>query len=648
MKKFLLINVLLGIFNLCNAQQTYTFKSGIKTTTLSVNSTQNSPSKIIYPENLSHPTDVNIVNIIDIGTSVNVYDFAANLRSLWVDPELNTISFYHRMGGALDPDGNAGDLGYDISTDGGITWNTMIRNFYFGDMVGSNPHHGIYNPEGNDDPENAYVVYNLSGANQQSSGFVHGVSNIGDTSYHIQDFDSTNAYGDYNPSAFTINSQGNVFIVTPMFNDFEYLDSLIITKGVWNESLQNLEYSNSKIEAIFADELSGPIDIKIAFGADGEVGYITTLGNNGMAEQVEGFTNYYPIYWKTTDGGETWAGPEFIQMDGDTGLIGIVNHLLTDQQISELFEGDMPPRREISYTTAFDHDITVDNNDLLHIAVVIGPSGSDPYSIITESGYIYAMDIHSQNSSAKYCTAKMGSMYTFEGTFGEYTEYNRIHITKNQNGDKVFISWLDTDIEDAENNNQPNIWCRGYEPSTTIKTPNSSGEDAPTNVTLFSGGMWASFFGTSSNMAFENEDGWTIPFVFVFFENEDFTGPVQYKYITDFSFNESDFTPELKEYTFCGNLVGTEEKLISNISISQNSPNPFHNQTTFNINLTNNSDVIMEVYSVDGKLVTSNNYDNLPSGKNQIIFKTNGLKSGIYLYTFDINGEKTSGKMIIK
>lgn len=646
---FLLIIVFLGIFNLTNAQQNYTFKSGIKTSTLSVNSTQLNQNKIIYPEKLSPTADVNIVNIIDIGTAANVYDFAANLRSLWVNPDLNTISFYHRMGGTLDPGGNAGDLGYDISTDGGITWDTMIRNFYYGDMVGSNPHHGIYNPEGNDDADNAFIVYNLSGANQQSSGFIHGVSSIGDTSYHIQNFDSSNAYGNYHPSAFTINSQGNVFIVTPLFDDaWQYQDSIVITRGIWNESLQDFEYYNSKIEVLTNGGLSGPQDLKIAFGADGQTGYISMLANNGMAEQQSGYYNLYPIYWKTTDGGETWEGPEFVQLDGPTGLIGIVYHLLNDEQIDFIFAGNPPERTEISYTTAFDHDITVDNNNELHIAVIIGLTGSNPYSIVTESGYFPVLDIFTENNSSKYCTVKMGSPNTFRGIFGELQEDNRVHITKNQSGNKIFVSWIDTDMPETLENTAPNIWCRGFDPGTYQITDNSSGEDAPTNVTLFSDGMWSSYFATAANYTFDVGDGWTIPFVFASFENDDFTGSVQYKYITDFSFSDYDFYNESNTNVYCGNLVDIEEINISNTTISQNSPNPFHSQTTFTLNLTNSSNVIMEVYSVDGKLVGSNNYNNLPSGENQITFKANGLKSGIYFYTFKINGEKISGKMIIK
>ncbi len=62
------------------------------------------------------------------------------------------------------------------------------------------------------------------------------------------------------------------------------------------------------------------------------------LADNGEAEQVEGFKNIYPIYWKTTDAGQTWVGPEVVQLDGPNGVAGIVNDHLTDQQIGNFLE----------------------------------------------------------------------------------------------------------------------------------------------------------------------------------------------------------------------------------------------------------------------------------------------------------------------
>ena len=123
----------------------------------------------------------------------------------------------------------------------------------------------------------------------------------------------------------------------------------------------------------------------------------------------------------------------------------------------------------------------------MHIAVVIGPTGSDEYSIITAKYYIAAVDIFTTDGGTTWYAEEMGRIANFRGTFGDISCDNRIQITASQDYSKYFISWLDTDIEDAEENNQPNIFVRGFEPSTYMKTQaDANGTDGPTNVTLFS------------------------------------------------------------------------------------------------------------------------------------------------------------------
>lgn len=638
MKKFILFLVFIAFSTSSIAQQQYSFKIDTKAKKAIRRGETNNSSKnktIKYQGYVSN-RDTDIVTIIDIGTSANISDFARSNFTIWVDPQLSTVSFYHRMGGDLDPLGNAGDLGYDISTDGGENWDLMIRNFYFGDMWGGYPMHGIFNPSGNTNPDDAYVVYSLSGADDGNSGLVHGSSNIGDTSIRNQSFVAGGAYAS-SPRGFDLTSTGEVFIVTPDFDSWDYQDSLLITKGIWNESIMDFTYETTKIEAIFMGETGSPVDVKIAFGSDGQIGYISVLGNNGMATQQSGFVNNYPIYWKTIDGGETWAGPEFIQLDGPEGLNNIVYHHLTNELIEELF-GDNPPAREdISYTTAFDHDIVVDANGDLNIAVVIGPSGADPYSIITAEGYLAARDIF--YSDDNWYSQEMGRILKFRGYFGDLTEDNRIQITTDQDREYVFISWLDTDHEDAEDNDRPNIWCRGFHPITFGFTRNSSWECQATNVTLFSEGMWKSYFGSTSKYIFSDGGIFNIPFVYAKPEAEDFSMPVQYKYVQDFSFSIDDF------YN-C--TVGIEERVKDkNFNVSNNSPNPFHEKTTFEIELNKNTDIHLQVFSTDGKLVFDKVYNNMSQGKNKILFNAKRLKQGVYFYTFTVNGSKLSGKMMI-
>lgn len=585
--------------------------------------------------------DINIVNIIDIGTSANAYEFWYNHSSLWADPNLNTISFYHRMGGLLDPGGHAGDFGYDISTNGGINWNLMIRNFSNGDIEGNNANHGIYNPEGNTDPDEAFIIYNMQGYLNDNSGLIHGISSIGDTTNKNQTFEQENVYSNFTKSGFDISSNGNVFLVTPLRNNtWEYQDSLVITKGVWNETTLNFDYSYSKIEAFVEEEFGGVADVKIAFGSNGQTGFISMIANNGMASQQNGCNNVYPIYWKTTDGGENWEGPSFIQLDGPDGFSNIVYHHLTDELIGELFGENPPAREDISYTTAFDHDIAVDAWGNLNIAVVIGPTGSDPYSIITAEGYLAAYDIFiARWNNNIWACEEMGRIKKFRGTFGDLTEDNRIQITTSPEHDFMFVSWLDTQLEDAEDNNQPDIFLRGFDLNIYCPSENIAEVLAPFCVTQFSDAMSSAYFAVAPKYCFSENETYTIPFVYV--DNvEDITAPAQYKYITNFSLDG------YMDFTAC--LEGIEETTnTKSFNVSQNTPNPFNNKTTFEIELTKETDVRLKVFSTEGKLVSNKSYSNLPQGKNTIEFKANNLNSGIYFYTFYVDGKMKSGKMMV-
>lgn len=585
--------------------------------------------------------DVDIVNIIDIGTSTNAYQLYVKRSTLWVNTDLNTVSFYHSlMPGYFN-------FGYDISTDGGSNWDLDIGNFASDEIGARFPNHGIYNPTGNTNPDNAFIVFNAKGFNTENNGIITGLSSIGDTSNYSFEFDTADQL-DYNLSGFDITSNGEVFSVSPMRSTEgdlnEYLDSLVIIKGVWNETAQNFDYTSTKIEALIEEDFGAPVDVKIAFAPNGETGYITMLGNNGMADQIEYFTNIYPIYWKTTNGGETWEGPEFIQLDGSTGLEAIVNHHLSDEKIAELFGNNPPARTDISYTTAYDHDITVDQYDNLHIAVVIGPTGSDPYSIITAKNYIAVWDFVEDGDS--WCPVEMGRLSTFRGNFGDLTEDNRVQISRTETGEKVFVSWHDTDMEGAEDNNAPNIFCRGIEPSTFRLTTNSSNEDVPTNVTLFSDGMWKSYFYNAPNVIFTESSNYYIPFVYADFDPTEPNSNVQFKYIEDFSFSESDFQNEWGGDIYCG-IVGVKENEQENFIASSNAPNPFHHKTTFEIELSKETNIQLKVFSNNGKLVSDNTFSNLPQGKNTIEFNAEGLIQGIYFYTFIANGKKSSGKMMV-
>lgn len=672
MKKFFLVLLSVSIGFAAFSQQAYKFKIDTKTQ-------KNLEAPAIGIEPIQSPAvvkskteqqvtipngerNLDIVTIIDIGTSANAYSYgyAGGQRSIvWADPMLNVVSNFHRMGGALDPGGYSGDLGYDISFDGGATWENQVECYVAVDNAGGTyytdaaryPAHGIYSPTGNlDDAYIAWFAPTLDGSNAVDSwgGYLYGTIKISDTSERTRTIlTSRDGYYREVPQGFEITTTGIAYGLGCnedwTSGALVYMGDLILDRGEWDEDEGKYVYEETLIEAPVANDLVVPTETKIAFGPDGMTGYIVTLTDNGEAEQQSGYFNLYPVFYKTTDGGLTWSDPTYIQLDGPDGIGGIVYGLITDEQIAELFEAPVPAREEISYTTAFDCDIAVDASNNLHIAVVIAPTGTDPHSIVSASGFINAVDLFTTDGGTSWQIETMGSLRTFRGTFGDLTEDNRIQITTNYERNKIFITWLDTDLEEEEDNNRPNIWCRGFDPFSTpyMKTAGAGGADLPTNVTNFSAGMWQSYMGTASQYAMSTTKGeWTIPMTYEEMDPTDPLAPVQYKYITNFKFTDADFS-----------LTGINEKQELNnsiASVSQNYPNPFNGKSYVSVNLAEGSDLSLDVFTITGQRVISNDYGYQSKGNHTYTIDGNHLTPGVYFYTVTAGQSKETHKMIVE
>jgi hypothetical protein len=673
MKKILLFVLALGIGYATIAQQAYKFRidtKAQKAVTAPAFGIEPLKSAAITKSDIDHTVNTpnsdrntDIVTVIDIGTSANAYGYgyAGGQKNLvHAEPGLNIVSNFHRMGGDLDVGGYSGDLGYDISLDGGMTWSTMNECYVAVDNGGGEyfvdaaryPHHAIYNPTGMiEDARVTFFGPNLDASNGTSwGGYSFGADNfnVDDTLGNYNRKSSHDDIYQYIPDAFDL-TEGGQAIVVDVNQDWSsgslvYAGGLVINQGFYDEDEHDFIYEESTYDFPIANEADQgrPAFAKVAFGPGGDVGYIVLLADNGEAEQQSGFLNFYPCIIKTTDGGETWSDPSFIQLDGEDGLDGIVYNLLTDTQIEELFEPPVPAREEISYTTAFDCDITVDKNNNLHIAVVVAPTGSDPYSIISSAGYLNAVDIFTMDGGTSWEVEHMGSIRTLRGTFGDLTEDNRIQITTNADRDKIFVSWLDTDLEEEEDNNRPNIWCRGFDPFANpyLLTANAAGEAAPTNVTNFSAGMWQSYFGTVAQMALEPEEGtYQIPMVYEEMDPTDPAAAVQFKYITDFSFSEANFT-----VTSIGDDFEAKE---NNAVVSQNYPNPFSGQSYVTVTLNEGAELSLEVYSITGQQVISQDYG-YATGTTTLTINGDQLTPGVYFYTVKAGESKVTHKMIVE
>jgi hypothetical protein len=672
MKKLVLLSLALGFGLMATAQRAYELKQDVRehkaiqkkmigiepAKASTIVSTQETVTPVVPPNK-----NTDVVSIINIGTSANAYSYGYNggqKSIVWTVPELNMVTNFHRMGGELDPGGYSGDLGYDVSVDGGLTWTNMIEMYVAENNTGGDyytdaaryPNHGVWNPEGNTDLNNTWMNYfapNLDGSNSPDSwgGYSYGAVNMGDPSITTKHLQSTeDPFYQYTPDSYELTKQGVVWVVEPSQDwsgtEVAYQNSIIVNRGEFDEADNDFIFEQYLIDAPIAEATTLPSHTQVAFSEDGQTGYISFIGDNETVDVIGGGLAYYPIISKTSDGGNTWSDFTGIQLAGPNGLSGIVADMLTDEQIAEIYEEPLPARDEIPYMTAFDHNTTVDNNGNLHIGVVIGAVGSDDYSIVTAKDLFFAYDLYTTDGGTTWHAIKLGGLNQLRATWpGDYTEDNRIQITISPDRETVFVSWLDTDLEDVEDNSRPNIFTRGIRPNAwgTADLTCVDGADAPTNVTLFSEGMWKATFAAISQMSLYDGTKYTIPMTYQYVPIDVDPGePVQYKYITDFGYTDADFC-----------IVGNEEiAAASAMEVSQNFPNPFSNETNVRISLTNGSNVSLEVYNITGQKVMVRDYGYKTAGSFTTQISADELPTGVYFYTVEAGTTKVTRKMIVQ
>lgn len=95
-------------------------------------------------------------------------------------------------------------------------------------------------------------------------------------------------------------------------------------------------------------------------------------------------------------------------------------------------------------------------------------------------------------------------------------------------------------------------------------------------------------------------------------------------------------------------LVSTPTIYNPNFKLTQNYPNPFNGVTNFNLSVEKSSRVSINIHDITGRLVMKVAERNYPAGDHVIPVNAQQLKRGLYTYTFLINGEPISNKMIVK
>lgn len=382
------------------------------------------------------------------GSASNMFTLIRNSTNpIAADKNLNTVVFIHRNN-ATAFGGNSGQLRYDVSLNGGATFtndigvlNPLTTN------LARYPNVAIYNPTNNTNPANARVAYLAATINSATSawnGVVSGSAPMGSNS-NTENYNQPVTQPQLIAHSLVKGAPGVFWAIDALYNGAT-ITGLTVYKGVWNSTAGDIVWSNNfTITPSFNTGLSSTGimgDYNIAFDPTGTNGWISFLSH-----VTPGPTNYayYPVFYKTTNGGTTWTGP--IQVD--LNAMGCMTSILAGSNV---------------ITTNFEHDLAVDVNGNPHLFTTIC-NGNNAYSVIYSQAH-RLFDITLK--SGMWVASDVSNVLAGRGTWG--TSPNQIfqdmapQLSRSADGTKLFFSWSDnTSYTLGQANQTPNLFGRALD-----------------------------------------------------------------------------------------------------------------------------------------------------------------------------------------
>ena len=106
----------------------------------------------------------------------------------------------------------------------------------------------------------------------------------------------------------------------------------------------------------------------------------------------------------------------------------------------------------------------------------------------------------------------------------------------------------------------------------------------------------------------------------------------------------------VKRFTDAGGTIGVQQlssEVPSEFKLSQNYPNPFNPVTVINFDIPKNDFVLLKVFDITGREVTTLVNSKLSAGSYEVTFNGSSFGSGVYFYQLQSGGNIQTKKMIL-
>jgi hypothetical protein len=633
-----------------------------------------------------------------IGGSINILSvLVSSSKPLQYNDELNAVSFIHRKSASYpaQPVSNSGAIVAEITTDWGATWDSTCV-WSNGTQLARYPQGGIYNPPGNTNISNAYVV--VTGPATGGSGWLgsyYASKQLGTGNYNYtassapgaqQFFPNSSATGtvpghDHARYGFTATDDGKVRTLAEETSDpggsgvLPGDSAVLLMTGSFNAGAFTWSSQEFKPSVVMGSDGSYNMyaSAYMAWNNSGTVGYVMILG--ALKTATLSNRGFQPIVYKTTNSGASWA--MITGLDFNTAPMNALRAPLAATQSNT--------NMEIPYFNSSEGiDLTVDVNDKLHIvSTLIGTYdlGADSLSYIYsftnadgekyrwphEAGfrpYIYDFIgdgtspwtylVVDSMSSEVPSSSSTGNGYNDNpwdadpSTNNKVSSGARIQMSRTPDGKYIVYTFAESDTNFTNNahkwNALPNIKARAASvtlggATTLSPTELNVTKPAAGNGTVNPAVNGRAMFHYVSPLASAPLCGpsttITVPMTI--------TNSNPYSQLTNnthwYSSAKLDFAG------LC--VVGINENKAADLAEVTLFPNPASNNFMISLDVKESSPVNVNVYNAVGQLVKTAKV-NSAFGKTDINVNTESLTPGVYMVNVKAGGLTSTKKLIIE
>jgi hypothetical protein len=596
-------------------------------------------------QNLADPEQPFTVNMVPgspkavkfpVSSSANVYTLLVSESScLSYNSSLKTINFVHRANPSGGLGTSSGNVVSSYSTTGGILW---TQAFLTNDTKSNRYPSGVlYNPVGNTEPSNAFVVGSgpvTDGTNWVENFWASTRLNGNNSSVVYENYSVYNQefprFGFSAGSDGKLHVLGNKYIFTTGVGVTTF-NHLTMNNGTFNSANNKFDWTRvnivPSIAKLAADNTYEVATYSTAWSADGSTGYVYIIGIDSAYPN----TSYVPILYKSIDAGASWVKQPNFDFSTLSAISANIWATLGD------------PNTARPYFSSEGEGV-VDNNGNFHwFGIVKGAYSTHPdslgYTFLFEDNVLYHLWTTTSGWDAEQVDVIWtNSVASTDGQYGSGTDAtgwdHRIQAARSNDGTKVFCVWSDTDTLFAvlnasgrEINSSPDLHAWGKNLTTSTVYPS-------TNFTFGTPLEAECFFHYVSEVIIEDGTNLIIPVTIAEIDQVSVNGPalpVYHYYVRNIGW---------------GPTIGLNEaEKVPVMEVSEVYPNPTSGLTNLDITLQEHSNLSLQVLDMAGRIVLSKDFSNLGAGMHRLNFDMSAAARGIYVCRIQA-GEKSITKKL--